>query len=39
VAVATGPYKMEQLRAENPDFLFEDLSDTGKVMDALLSPM
>jgi phosphoglycolate phosphatase-like HAD superfamily hydrolase len=39
VAVATGPYKMEQLRAEDPDFLFEDLSDTGKVIEALLSPM
>jgi hypothetical protein len=30
---------MGQLRAENPDFLFEDLSDTKKVMEALLSPM
>ncbi len=39
VAVATGPYGLDRLRDEEPDFLFEDLTDTGLVMDALLRPM
>jgi phosphoglycolate phosphatase len=39
IAVATGPYRMEQLREETPDFLFEDLSDTERVLDAMLCPM
>lgn len=39
VAVATGPYSREQLQEAGPDFLFEDFSDTEKVVDALLKPM
>ena len=36
VAVATGHCDTETLRALGPTFVFEDLSDTNKVLDALL---
>ena len=36
VAVATGHYDMEKLKALGPTFVFEDLSDTEKVLGALL---
>jgi phosphoglycolate phosphatase-like HAD superfamily hydrolase len=39
VAVATGPYTLDQLRETGPDFLFVDFTDTEKVVDALLKPM
>lgn len=32
IAVATGEYSIEQLRAEQPDFLFEDLGEVEKVL-------
>lgn len=32
IAVATGEYSVEQLRAEKPDFLFVDLSEVEKVV-------
>ncbi|PAW82439.1 MAG: hydrolase [Spartobacteria bacterium Tous-C9RFEB] len=32
VAIATGHYSSDQLRDHAPDFLFEDLSDTGRVV-------
>lgn len=35
VAVATGSYSPEELRAEGPDFLFNDLSDMPQVLSAL----
>lgn len=35
VAIATGSYGKEELAAHQPDFLFEDLSDTKEVMQAL----
>lgn len=35
IAVATGPYKVEELAAEKPDFVFQDLTDTAKVMEAI----
>lgn len=38
VAIATGDYSPEMLAAENPDFLFSDLSDTDSVLSALLPP-
>jgi phosphoglycolate phosphatase-like HAD superfamily hydrolase len=38
VAVATGSYSMETLQAEGPDFLFPNLSDTSKVISAILHP-
>jgi len=34
VALATGNYSAEELRAHTPDFLFEDLSDTAAVLRA-----
>lgn len=37
VAIATGSYSTEELRACRPDFLFEDLSETGAVTAALLA--
>lgn len=37
VAVATGPYSMDLLREENPDFLFENFEKTELVVDAMLS--
>jgi len=33
IAVATGEYSVEDLRAEKPDFLFEDLSEVEKVLE------
>ena len=36
VAIATGKYTREELAAHRPDHLFEDLSDTGAVLEALL---
>jgi len=38
VAVATSNYTLEQLQAENPDFLFSDLTDKTKVLSAVLDP-
>jgi phosphoglycolate phosphatase-like HAD superfamily hydrolase len=32
IAVATGEYSVEQLRAEKPDFLFEDFGEVEKVL-------
>jgi phosphoglycolate phosphatase-like HAD superfamily hydrolase len=37
VAVATGPYTMEQLKIEKPDFLFENFLEKDKVADAILN--
>jgi len=36
IAVATGRYDVAQLSAANPDHLFEDFRDTGKVLQAIL---
>ncbi|MFM8886567.1 MAG: HAD hydrolase-like protein, partial [Chthoniobacterales bacterium] len=36
VAIATGSYGKDELASHQPDFLFEDLSDTKGVMEALL---
>jgi phosphoglycolate phosphatase-like HAD superfamily hydrolase len=36
IAVATGSTTREQLKDENPDFLFDDLSETEKIMKAVL---
>jgi len=36
VAMATGHYSLPELAAHNPDFLFEDFSDTQRVLDCLL---
>ena len=36
VAIATGSYGTDELAAHKPDFLFEDLSDTRAVIEALL---
>jgi phosphoglycolate phosphatase len=36
VAIATGNYSAEELRPHDPDFLFDDLSDTQAVIAALL---
>lgn len=36
IAVATGGYDMETLQSYDPDYLFEDLSDIGKVVDAIM---
>lgn len=32
IAVATGAYERKALEAENPDFIFDDLSDTGRFL-------
>ena len=37
VAVATGGYDRESLRAYNPDFLFEDLSHTDEAVEAIMA--
>jgi phosphoglycolate phosphatase-like HAD superfamily hydrolase len=39
LAVATGPYPREALRAWEPDFLFEDLADADAVLEAILRPL
>jgi phosphoglycolate phosphatase-like HAD superfamily hydrolase len=36
VAIATGHYSQDELVAHRPDFLFEDFSDTGRVLECLL---
>jgi len=36
VAIATGHYSLPELAEHAPDFLFEDFSDTGRVLDCLL---
>ena len=36
IAVATGPFKVEELAAEKPDFVFQDLSKTPEVIEAIL---
>ena len=36
IAVATGPFTLEQLQAEKPDYAFIDLSETKKVVSAVL---
>jgi phosphoglycolate phosphatase-like HAD superfamily hydrolase len=36
IAVATGHYTSDQLRAHNPAAVFEDLSDTAAVIDAIM---
>jgi phosphoglycolate phosphatase-like HAD superfamily hydrolase len=38
VAVATGPYPADHLRAHEPDYLFSDLTQTHEVLQALLGP-
>lgn len=38
VAIATGSHGKDDLAAHRPDFLFEDLSDTRGVIEALLGP-
>lgn len=37
IAVATGSMSLEELGQHRPDFLFQDLSDTSKVLEALRS--
>jgi phosphoglycolate phosphatase len=37
VAVATGWHKSEELKLHEPDFLFEDLSDTNKFLETVLN--
>lgn len=39
IATATGPFKLEELKAEGPDFAFTDLTDTEKVVRAILEPL
>ncbi|HTA76555.1 MAG TPA: HAD family hydrolase [bacterium] len=36
IAVATSNYSLEVLKAENPDYVFPDLTDTEKVLNAVL---
>lgn len=36
IAVATGPYSLEQLLAEKPDFAFPDFRDKAKILSAIL---
>ncbi len=39
IAVATSNYSMEDLKAENPDYLFKDLTETQRVISAILEPI
>ncbi|HVM33544.1 MAG TPA: HAD family hydrolase [bacterium] len=39
LAVATGPYSQDLLRAEGADFVFPDLTDRAKVWDAIAKPL
>lgn len=39
IAVATGPFTLEQLAAEKPDFAFVNFTDKGKVLSAILDPL
>ena len=38
MAVATGQYTRDALRADRPDHLFDDLSDVERVLEAVLRP-
>jgi phosphoglycolate phosphatase len=38
IAVATSTFTLEDLKAENPDYLFPNLTDTKKVISAILGP-
>jgi phosphoglycolate phosphatase-like HAD superfamily hydrolase len=38
LAVATGPFTVEQLQAEGPDHVFPDLTDIPRVLSAILGP-
>ncbi|HEY5038677.1 MAG TPA: HAD family hydrolase [bacterium] len=39
IAVATSNYSLEDLKAEGPDYVFSDLTDTQKVISAILEPV
>ncbi len=39
IAVASSNYNMEDLAAEKPDYLFQDLTDKEKVLSALIEPL
>lgn len=39
IAVATGPFTLEQLQAEKPDFAFVNFTDKDKVLSAILAPL
>jgi phosphoglycolate phosphatase-like HAD superfamily hydrolase len=39
LAVATGPYTVEQLSAEKPDFVFPNFQDKAKVLSAILDSL
>jgi phosphoglycolate phosphatase len=39
IAVATGPFTVEQLSAEKPDFVFPNLVEADKVLKAILEPL
>jgi len=39
IAVATSNYSMEDLNKENPDYLFQNLTETDKVVSAILEPL
>ena len=39
IAVATSHFTVEDLKAENPDYVFPDLTDTAKVISAILDPL
>ncbi len=39
IAVATSNYSMEDLGKENPDYLFQNLTETDKVVSAILEPL
>lgn len=39
IAVATGHYSVEELAVENPDFTFQDFSETENVLPAILNPL
>lgn len=36
ISVATGPFTLEQLQTEKPDFAFPDFKDKAKVIEAIL---
>ena len=39
IGVATGPYSMDELKAEGADFVFADLRDKARVVEAILDPL
>ena len=39
IAVATSNYSLEVLKAENPDYVFKDLTDTPQILEAILKPI